>query len=256
MPLSPAIESAPKAVTAELLARLDRTRLPLHVAAIMDGNGRWAAAHGLSRAEGHAAGVEAVRDTVEAAASLGLGALTLFAFSMENWRRPREEIAILMELVKKYLRIETGNLIANDIRFRPLGRLSELPGDVQAMLDDTVERTSECRGLQLNIALNYGGRAEIVDAVRRIAARAVAEGVVPELDEDTFGEYLYTRGLPDPDLLIRTSGEMRVSNFLLFQSAYTEFWTTSALWPDFRRRHLYEAILAFQGRDRRFGAIR
>ena len=249
-------EVAPDEEAARLLARIDRTRLPLHVAAIMDGNGRWAAARGLPRAEGHIAGVESVRDTVEGAASLGLGALTLFAFSIENRSRPPEEVEVLMELVKKYLLIETGNLIANDIRFRAIGRLRELPEDVRILLDETVEATAGCRGLRLNVALNYGGRAEIVDAARRIAEAALREGAVPHLDEHSFAEHLYTRGLPDPDLLVRTSGEMRVSNFLLFQSAYTEFWTTSALWPDFRRRHLYEAILAFQSRSRRYGGIR
>ncbi len=249
------LDIAPEEETAGLLARIDRTRLPLHVAAIMDGNGRWAATRGLPRVEGHAAGVESVRDTVEGAASLGLGALTMFAFSIENWSRPPEEVEVLMELVKRYLRLETENLIANDIRFRPIGRLGELPADVQAMLQETADATAHCEGLGLNIALNYGGRAEIVDAARRIAEQAAREGKAPELDEHAFGEYLYTRGLPDPDLLIRTSGEERVSNFLLFQSAYTEFWTTPTFWPDFRRRHLFEAILAYQRRSRRYGGI-
>ena len=233
---------------AGLLARIDRTRLPRHVAAIMDGNGRWAAARGLTRVEGHAAGVESVRDTVEGAARLGLGALTVFAFSSENWRRPPGEVAALLELVARYLRLETDNLVAHDIRFRAIGRLGELPADLQAGLGRTAEATRACRGLTLSVALNYGSRAEIVDAVRRIAARAARDRKAPELDEHRFGEYLTTRGLPDPDLLIRTSGEMRVSNFLLFQSAHTEFWTTLTLWPDFRRRDLYEAILAYQRR--------
>ena len=249
-------EAAPQAETADLLARMDRTRLPLHVAVIMDGNGRWASGRGLERVEGHAAGVESVRDTVEGAAALGLSALTLFAFSIENWSRPRDEVEILMELVKKYLRIETGNLIANDIRFRALGRLGELPADVREMLERTTAATADCRGLRLNIALNYGGRAEIVDAARKIAAEAAREGRVPDFDEDDFAKRLYTDGLPDPDLLIRTSGEMRVSNFLLYQSAYTEFWTTSTYWPDFRRHDLYQAILSFQNRNRRYGGIR
>lgn len=252
---SATFDIAPEVEAAEILTQIDRTRLPLHVAAIMDGNGRWAAARGLERVEGHVAGVESVRDTVEGAASLGLGALTMFAFSIENWSRPPEEVEVLMELVKRYLRLETENLIANDIRFRPIGRLGELPDDVRGLVEETAEATSHCQGLSLNIALNYGGRAEIVDAARRIAERAVREGKAPELDENSFEEYLYTRGLPDPDLLIRTSGEMRVSNFLLFQSAYTEFWTTPTLWPDFRRRHLYEAILAYQRRSRRYGGI-
>ena len=255
-PASPAISSvASETETAEILRLVDRTRLPLHVAVIMDGNGRWAAARGLDRVEGHAAGVEAVRDTVEGAARLGLSALTLFAFSIENWGRPPREVAVLMGLIRKYLRIETDNLVANDIRLRPIGRLDGLPESVREMLDRSVAATRDCRGLSLNIALNYGGRAEIVDAARRLAARALREGMVPEIGEADFSGYLYTRGLPDPDLLIRTSGEIRISNFLLFQSAYTEFWTTSTFWPDFRRRDLYEAILAFQSRQRRFGEV-
>ena len=240
---------------ADLLARVDRTRLPLHVAAIMDGNGRWAAARGLRRAEGHAAGIVAVRDTVEAAAGLGLAALTLYAFSVENWKRPPQEVELLMELLKRYLRLELPNLIANDIRFRPIGRIAELPADVETALEEAASATRACEGLAFSIALNYGGRTEIVDAARQIAAEAAAAGAVPELDERRFAERLYTKGLPDPDLLIRTSGEMRVSNFLLFQSAYTEFWVTPKLWPDFRRSDLYEAILAFQARDRRYGGL-
>ena len=250
------VESGVETETADLLARIDRTRLPLHVAAIMDGNGRWAAERGLERVEGHGAGIAAVRDTVEAAAGLGLAALTLFAFSVENWKRPPEEVRVLMELLKKYLSLELENLVANDIRFRPLGRLEELPGEVREALAEAVEATRRCEGLSFSIALNYGGRAEIVDAARRIAAEAAAAGEAPELDEERFAGYLYTRGLPDPDLLIRTSGEMRVSNFLLFQSAYTEFWITPRYWPDFRRRDLYRAILAYQRRERRYGGIR
>ena len=249
------VEDAAEAETADLLARIDRTRLPLHVAAIMDGNGRWAAERGLERVEGHGAGIVSVRDTVEAAAGLGLSALTLFAFSIENWKRPPEEVRVLMELLKKYLNLELENLVANDIRFRPIGRIEELPAEVREALDRAVAATSRCEGLRFTIALNYGGRAEIVDAARRIAAEAAAQGGVPALDEDRFADYLYTRGLPDPDLLIRTSGEMRVSNFLLFQSAYTEFWITPRFWPDFRRGDLYRAILAYQGRDRRYGGI-
>ncbi len=250
------IEDSVSAETAELLAQVDRTRLPLHIAAIMDGNGRWAAARGLERRAGHTHGIEAVRDTVEAAAGLGLRALTLFAFSIENWSRPPEEVAVLMDLLKKYLKLELDRMIANDIRFRPLGRVEGLPPDVRDMLDIAIEATAAGEGLDFRIALNYGGRAEIVDAARALAARALEAGAVPEVDEQGFSDYLYTAGLPDPDLLIRTSGEMRVSNFLLYQSAYTEFWVTPTLWPDFRRRHLYRAILDFQRRDRRYGGLR
>lgn len=250
------VEARPEVeAAAAVLAAIDRTRLPLHVAVIMDGNGRWAEARGLDRIEGHAAGVASVRDTVEAAAGLGLSTLTLFAFSIENWRRPVEEVEALMELVKTYLRLETRNLISNSIRFRALGRIGELPGDVRRLVEETETATAHCDGLSLNVALNYGGRAEIVDAAREIAARALEEGRIPEVDEAAFAEHLSTRGMPDPDLLIRTSGEMRVSNFLLFQSAYTEFWTTETLWPDFRRRDLYEAVTVYQRRMRRFGGL-
>ncbi len=249
------VEPSASAETAELLAQIDRTRLPVHVAAIMDGNGRWAAGRGLERSVGHSEGVEAVRDTVEAASALGLRALTLFAFSMENWSRPPDEVAILMGLLKKYLRTELDRMVANDIRFRPVGRLDGLPPDVREMVDIAVGATAACRGLDFQIAVNYGGRAEIVDAARAFAARAVELGRVPELDEPEFASLLYGADVPDPDLLIRTSGEMRVSNFLLYQIAYTELWVTPTLWPDFRRRHLYEAILDFQGRTRRYGGL-
>jgi len=250
------VEDATRLEAARLLAGIDRTRLPLHVAAIMDGNGRWAASRGLERGAGHIRGVESVRDTVEAAAALGLRALTLFAFSIENWSRPPEEVALLMDLLKKYLRVELDRMIANDIRFRPVGRVKGLPPDVRDMLDTAIEATAAGEGLDFRIALNYGGRAEIVDAARALAARALETGEVPEIDERSFADCLDTAGLPDPDLLIRTSGEMRISNFLLYQSAYTEFWVTPTLWPDFRRQHLYQAILDFQQRERRYGGIR
>ncbi len=249
------VEFAPRTETAGLLQQIDRTRLPRHVAAIMDGNGRWAARKGLERVQGHSAGVGAVRDTVEGAAGLGLDTLTLFAFSIENWSRPRDEIEVLMDLVKHYLAVETANLIENDICFRAIGRLGGLPLDVQRIVSETTEATAGCRGLRLNIALNYSGRAEIVDAARRIAVRAAREGRVPDFDEDGFAAELDTKGSPELDLLIRTSGERRVSNFLLFQMAYAEFWTTETLWPDFRREDLYRAILWFQNRSRRYGGV-
>ncbi len=254
-PIAPALEARPEAEAPSLLARIDRTRLPLHVAVIMDGNGRWAESRRLDRLAGHTAGVESVRDIVEAAAGLGLSTLTLFAFSLENWRRPAEEVEALMELVKTYLQLEAANLISNSIRFRAIGRVDELPRDVREMVEETAAASAHCAGLSLNVALNYGGRAEIVDAARAFAARALEEGRVPELDEAGFAAHLTTASLPDPDLLIRTSGEMRLSNFLLFQTAYTEFWSTETLWPDFRRRHFYEAILDFQRRIRRYGGL-
>ena len=227
-------------------------RLPAHVAIIMDGNGRWAAQRHLPRVEGHRAGIESVRDTVECAARLGIQVLTLYAFSVENWKRPVSEVSTLMLLLKRYLRSELGTLLRNDIRFRVIGRSDELAPDIQSELNEAIARTSGNRGMLFNIALNYGGRAEIVDAARR----AIEAGVRPEdLDEARFASFLYTAGQPDPDLMIRTSGEMRVSNYLLWQIAYAEIYVTDTLWPDFRRRHLIDAVLAYQKRERRYGGI-
>jgi undecaprenyl diphosphate synthase len=218
----------------------------------MDGNGRWAAQRHLPRVEGHRAGIDAVRDTVETAARLGIRVLTLYAFSVENWKRPASEVSTLMRLLKRYLRAELSSLLRNDIRFRVIGRLEELAPDIQDELRQAMDRTAGNGGMEFNIALNYGGRAEIVDAARR----AIAAGIRAEdLDEATFASFLYTAGQPDPDLLIRTSGEMRVSNFLLWQIAYTEIYVTETLWPDFRRCHLLEAVLAYQKRERRYGGI-
>jgi undecaprenyl diphosphate synthase len=239
---------------AELLSRVDLARLPRHVAIIMDGNGRWAQQRHLPRVEGHRAGVAAVRDTVEAAARLGLEHLTLYAFSVENWKRPRAEVWTLMNLLKEYLRREIDTLVRHDIRFAPIGRWRELDPSVVATLERGIAATADCRGMRFNIALNYSGRCEIVDACRRIVAEFAA-GRRVEIDEATLSRSLYTAGQPDPDLLIRTSGEMRVSNFLLWQIAYSEIRVTPVLWPDFRRRHLLEAVLDFQGRERRFGGV-
>jgi undecaprenyl diphosphate synthase len=237
----------------ESLARqVNFERLPAHVAIIMDGNGRWAAQRHLPRVEGHRAGIESVRDVVESSARVGIGVLTLYAFSVENWKRPRTEVNTLMTLLKRYLRLELNTLLMNNIRFRVIGRSEELSPDVRHELEVGVRQTAHNSGMQFNIALNYGGRAEIVDAARR----AISAGVpADELDEQRFGGFLYTSGQPDPDLLIRTSGEMRVSNFLLWQIAYSEIWVTETLWPDFRCRHLLEAIVAYQKRDRRYGGI-
>ena len=238
----------------EQLAReINFEQLPAHVAIIMDGNGRWAAQRHLPRVEGHRAGIESVRDVVESSARLGIEVLTLYAFSIENWKRPRAEVNTLMLLLKRYIRLELKTLQENNIQFRVIGRPEELAPDVQHELGIGIRQTERNTGMQFNIALNYGGRAEIVDAARR----AIAAGVPPEkLDERAFGEFLYTAGQPDPDLLIRTSGEMRVSNFLLWQIAYSEIWVTETLWPDFRRRDLLEAVLAYQKRDRRYGGIK
>jgi len=238
----------------EALARqVNFEQLPAHVAIIMDGNGRWAAQRHLPRVEGHRAGIDSVRDVVETSARVGVGVLTLYAFSVENWKRPRAEVNTLMMLLKRYIRLELGTLKKNNIRFRVIGRPEELSADVQNELELGIQQTASNTGMQFNIALNYGGRAEIVDAARR----AIAADVHPdELDERGFGNFLYTAGQPDPDLLIRTSGEMRVSNFLLWQIAYAEIWVTDTLWPDFRRRDLLQAIVAYQKRDRRYGGIK
>ena len=253
MPLEQILAHIPPGSPDEAIARqVDFARLPAHIAIIMDGNGRWAAKRHLPRVEGHQAGIDAVRDAVETSARLGIQVLTLFAFSVENWKRPRAEISTLMRLLKRYLRLELRTLLANNIRFRVIGREEELAPDVRRELDRAAEETRANTGMQFNIALNYGGRAEIVDGVRR----ALRSGVKPEeLDERRFSEFLYTAGQPDPDLLIRTSGELRVSNFLLWQIAYAEIWVTDTLWPDFRRRDLIEAIVAYQKRDRRYGGI-
>ncbi len=238
-----------------LVRRLDLARLPRHVSIIMDGNGRWAEARSLPRVEGHRAGVAAVRETVEAAARLGLEVLTLYAFSVENWKRPRYEVWTLMNLLKEYLRREFSTLVDNDIRLHILGRWRELDSSVVREIETALEATADCRGMCLNIALNYSGRCEIVDACRHIVADWAA-GKRADIDEETLGRYLYTSGQPDPDLLIRTSGELRVSNFLLWQIAYTEIWVTPVLWPDFCKRDLYEGIVEFQARERRYGGVR
>ncbi len=239
-----------------LLQALDFGRLPRHVAVIMDGNGRWAQQRHKRRVEGHRAGIQSVRETVETSARLGLEVLTLYAFSIENWKRPKTEVSTLMGLLKRYLRLELETLLRNDIRFRVVGRMHELPPDVQDELRRAMDRTATGRGLQFNIALNYGGRAEITDAVRALVAESRAQGTPPEaIDEASVARHLYTAGQPDPDLLIRTSGELRVSNFLLWQIAYAEIWVTDVLWPDFRRRHLLQAVLDYQKRERRYGGI-
>ena len=254
MSLEQLLASIPPGSPDEAVARqINFDQLPAHVAIIMDGNGRWAAQRHLPRVEGHRAGIESVRDVVETSARLGIGVLTLYAFSMENWKRPRSEVNTLMTLLKRYLRLELATLLRNNIRFRVIGRFDELPGDVQSELEAAMRQTDTNSGMLFNIALSYGGRAEIVDAARR----AIASGVRPEdLDETRFADLLYTAGQPDPDLLIRTSGEMRVSNFLLWQIAYAEIWVTETLWPDFRRRHLLDAVVAYQKRDRRYGGIK
>ncbi|HJS58796.1 MAG TPA: isoprenyl transferase [Vicinamibacteria bacterium] len=240
----------------QLVRSIDFGRLPRHVAIIMDGNGRWAKLRHKRRVEGHRAGIASVRDVVETSARLGLEVLTLYAFSVENWKRPKAEVRTLMALLKHYLRAELDTLLKNNIRFQVIGREPELPEDVRRELERGAERTRGCTGLLFNIALNYSGRAEITDAVRRLVADVLRNGRShAPIDEATLASYLYTAGQPDPDLLIRTSGELRVSNFLLWQIAYSEIWVTDVLWPDFRRRHLLQAILDYQKRERRYGGI-
>jgi undecaprenyl diphosphate synthase len=246
----------PGSIEETLLQRIDLTRLPRHVAVIMDGNGRWARSRNLPRVEGHRAGIDAVRDTVEAAGRLGIGVITLYAFSVENWKRPRYEVSTLMMLLKEYVSRELHTLVDNDIRFVPIGRIEGLDPSVQHELHRAVEATAANQGLLFQIALNYGGRAEIVDAANRIV-KILRERNLPdfEITEDFFANHLYTPGVPDPDLMIRTSGEMRVSNFLLWQIAYSEIHVNKVLWPDFRRRHLFEAIIDYQARERRYGGV-
>jgi undecaprenyl diphosphate synthase len=254
MALDDILSVVPEGSAEEGLARqIDFSRLPQHVAVIMDGNGRWAAQRHLPRVEGHRAGIESVREVVEGSARLGIQVLTLYAFSVENWKRPVSEVSTLMMLLKRYLRLELNTLLRNNIRFRVIGRASDLAADVRSELALGEEKTATNTGMLFNIALNYGGRAEIVEAAKRLIEAGVQ---ADELDEDRFAGFLYTAGQPDPDLLIRTSGEIRVSNFLLWQIAYAEIWVTETLWPDFRKRHLLEAILAYQKRDRRYGGIK
>jgi undecaprenyl diphosphate synthase len=239
-----------------LLRQLDAARLPRHIAVIMDGNGRWAKKRFLPRVAGHRAGIESVRVTVDTCARLGIEALTLYAFSVENWKRPPFEVEALMTFLKEYLRKEVDNLHRENIVFRAIGRTNELDESVQAELRAAVRKTEANSGMVLNVALNYGGRVELVDAFRRLAEECQRTGRAPySITEADIEKYLYTADLPAPDLLIRTSGEMRVSNFLLWQIAYAEIYVTDTLWPDFRRPDLLTAILDYQKRDRRYGGL-
>jgi undecaprenyl diphosphate synthase len=234
--------------------RLDKRSIPRHVAIIMDGNGRWAERRGLSRVEGHRAGLESVRAVVRAAHELGVRWLTLYAFSLENWDRPKAEVDELMRLLERYLDLELEEVVRNGIQVRAIGRIERLPASARRKVERAVARTRENREMTLVFAVSYGGRAEIVDAARRLLRDAEQGKVDPErLDEKTFGAYLYDAEMPDPDLLIRTGAESRVSNFLLWQIAYTELYTTDAMWPEFRKPDLVEAIADYQTRERRFG---
>jgi undecaprenyl diphosphate synthase len=237
-----------------LASAVDPARLPAHIAIIMDGNGRWAKKRNLPRVAGHRAGVDPVRNTVDSCARLGIQALTLYAFSVENWKRPRAEVETLWRLLRYYLRQELPDLMRNNIRFQAIGRIDELPHQIQRELMETIHATARNTGLRLSLAINYGGRAEIVDAVKAMLDKA-RRGEPVEVTEESISAHLYTASLPEPDLLIRTSGEMRISNFLLWQIAYSELYVTDTLWPDFGRANLLQAILDYQKRDRRFGGL-
>ena len=229
-------------------------RLPRHVAIIMDGNGRWARARGLPRVMGHRAGIRSVRSVVETARKLGIEALTLYCFSVENWKRSRDEVEMLMRLLDDYLGRELPTLLKNQVGLNVIGRMEGLPTKIQAHLKGVILKTRPQARMILNLALNYGGRTEILDAVQRVALDVQAGRLDPKaIDEATFSRYLYTDGLPDPDLLIRTSGELRISNFLLWQISYTELYITPTLWPDFGREEFLQALAEYQRRERRFG---
>ena len=239
---------------AQLLAQVDLERLPRHIAIIMDGNGRWAKRRHLPRIAGHRAGIRAVRQAVEASARLGVPYLTLYAFSVENWKRPHTEIKLLMDLLREYLKKEITELNRQNIRLGVIGRIAELPKPVLKDLDNAIEKTCHNTGLHLTLALNYGARAEMVDAVRALAEKLTNNGTI-DINEATLSKYLYTREMPDPDLLVRTSGELRLSNFLLWQIAYAEIWVTDTLWPDFTQNDLFRAIIDYQKRERRYGGL-
>jgi undecaprenyl diphosphate synthase len=240
----------------EILDRIDPDRMPRHVAIIMDGNGRWAKARSLPRVEGHRAGIRSVRETVETAARLGFEVITLYAFSTENWKRPRHEVLTLMGLLKEYINRELETLRANNLRFRPIGRIDQLDKSVQRELQRAVDGTADCTGTLVQIALNYSGRQEMTDVIRAGVTEGVNGTLRPDgVDEEWINDHLMTSGCPDPDLLIRTSGEQRISNFLLWQVAYAEIYFCPVLWPDFTKADLLSAVLEFQHRERRFGGL-
>ncbi len=235
---------------------LSQANIPRHVAVIMDGNGRWAQKRGLPRIAGHHNGMKAVKRIAKAADKIGIQVLTLYAFSTENWKRPKDEVEFLMKLPQEFLSIELGELIENNVRVRMMGQLEGLPEHTLAAVREAVRRTEGNTGLILNFALNYGSRLELVEAARQLARKAASGEMDPEsVTEEAFERHLLTRDLPDPDLLIRTSGELRLSNFMLWQLAYSEFWFTDVYWPEFTERHLFEAIREYQRRARRYGGL-
>jgi undecaprenyl diphosphate synthase len=235
-----------------LVKQIDFSRLPRHIAVIMDGNGRWAEKRSLPRIEGHRAGADSVREVIETSARLGIEFLTLYAFSKENWKRPKHEVSTLWRLLKDYLLKQDKVLVKNNLRLKVIGQREKIPASVRKELDRVEELTKKNSGLTVILALSYGGRDEIVEAIKRLSKEKVD---MESLDEGKFSRYLDTAGIPDPDLLIRTSGELRVSNFLLWQIAYSEIWITTDLWPDFRKKHLLQALVDYQKRERRFGDI-
>lgn len=241
----------------DLKNNIDPEKIPQHIAIIMDGNGRWATKKGLPRGIGHRAGVDSLREVVKLCSELKVGYLTVYAFSTENWKRPKDEVNILMDLLVEYLRKELNELHKNNVVVNTIGIIEQLPLSAKLELIKAKDKTKNNTGLVLNLALNYGGRAEIIDAVKRILVEAKESNIdVSVINEEFFSKYLYTAGMPDPDLLIRPSGELRISNYLLWQLAYTEFWITPVLWPDFRSIHLLTAINDFQNRQRRFGGLK
>ena len=247
----------PNSTDAKLLEAIDEARLPQHIAVIMDGNGRWAKKRGKPRIFGHRAGSESVKAIIDTCARLGIKAVTLYAFSTENWKRPKTEVSGLMQMLKKVLRRELAEVAASNIRFQAIGNIAGLAQDVQDELAFATEKTKENTGLVMCVALNYGGRAEIVEAARKAVVDAVGEGRSPEdISEVDIERNLFTHGLPEVDLLIRTSGELRISNFLLWQLAYSEIYVTPTLFPDFRRTEIFNAIIEYQKRDRRFGDVK
>lgn len=243
--------------TEEILSLISQSNLPEHVAIIMDGNGRWAKQRRLPRISGHKVGMDSVREVITFSREIGIKVLTLYAFSQENWKRPQAEVKALMRLLQEYLRKELKTMTEKGIRFRAIGETEKLPPAAQDIINNAIEETSKNKDLILNVALSYGGRSEIIEAVKKVLTDIENGKVsVDGLDEAIFENYLNTSGLPDPDLLIRTSGEKRISNFLLWQSAYTEFYFTDTLWPDFRKKDMLLAILDYQQRERRFGLTR
>ncbi len=237
--------------------KLDETRLPRHVAIIMDGNGRWAKKRLLNRVKGHEKGVETVRAVVKACREFEIPYLTLYAFSTENWQRPKNEIKALMSLLKSFLKKELAEMKSQEIRLNAIGQIHRLPQDVRDTLDAAMEQTADNQKMTLNLALSYGGRSEITEMVQAIGRKVAGGDLTPErIDQGVVSEHLYTCGIPDPDMMIRTSGEMRISNFLLWQLAYAEFFVTDTLWPDFTREEFLEILVQYQNRDRRFGKVK